>query len=134
MYLMQNPIAFLTGADGDYMVGDERYMPDVGLVLKSKQSTVPHTTYNPLSPDLAIEVISPTDNAQQLTIKISNYLAAGTVVWAVFPDTQTIAVHIPTRPVLVLGLADTLAGGGLLPKFTLPLKTIFSADADDPSQ
>jgi Uma2 family endonuclease len=128
IYLRQNPIGFLTAPDGGYEVAGERYMPDVGFISKQKQLSVPDVTYNEHAPDLAVEVVSPTDSSQKLSIKIANYLAAQTVVWAVYPITQEVVVYRPAMPVKVLGLADVLDGGEILPNFQLPVKTIFTQD------
>src|SRR4051812_17557120 len=57
-YLDQHPIGFATGADGGYHVGDDRCIPDVGYISKSRQPKRSKETYNPLPPELAVEVIS----------------------------------------------------------------------------
>lgn len=51
--------------------------------------------------DLAVEVKSPTDREMLMTIKVSNYLAAGTVVWAVYPDEGEIHVQRPRKGVSI---------------------------------
>lgn len=81
MFVEANQSGYVTGADGGYIVGDERYLPDVGFISGKRLSQPPHETYISLAPDLAVEVKSPTDREMLMTIKVSNYLAAGTVVW-----------------------------------------------------
>jgi Uma2 family endonuclease len=125
-YLEQNPIGFVTGEAGGYMVAGERYMPDVGYISNQKQDEVPNVVYNPNAPDLAVEVVSPTDSERQLKYKMANYLAAQTVLWVVYPESQEIEVFVPGMPVQKLGINDTLDGGSVLPRFTLVLKDIFS--------
>ncbi len=71
----------ITGADGGYIVKGERYIPDIGFISVERQPESSHDTYNPVHPDLAVEVVSPTDGERNLAIKIANYVAAGTVVW-----------------------------------------------------
>ena len=45
------------------------------------------------APALAVEVVSPTDLAQELAHKVDQYLAAGVrVVWAVYPNTREVRV------------------------------------------
>ncbi|MCC7206344.1 MAG: Uma2 family endonuclease, partial [Anaerolineae bacterium] len=62
-YLDRNPLGDVTGADGGYCVGDDRYIPDVGYMAKARQPDPPlEAAYNPLPPDLAVEVLSPTDS------------------------------------------------------------------------
>ncbi|MEJ5197516.1 MAG: SdrD B-like domain-containing protein, partial [Anaerolineae bacterium] len=49
----------VTGADGGYRVGDERYIPDVAFVSQSRQPAPSRDAYNAIAPDLAVEVLSP---------------------------------------------------------------------------
>ncbi|HLZ80017.1 MAG TPA: Uma2 family endonuclease [Ktedonobacteraceae bacterium] len=114
-----------TTTDGGYMVAGERYMPDIGFISNARQPERPHAAWNPLAPDLAVEVVSPTDSLKNLTDKVVNYLAAGTLTWVVYPDTQEIHVYEPGKPVKTLTINDTLDGGKLLPGFKVALKDIF---------
>lgn len=124
MYLMKNPIGFTTGEQGGYVVWGERYAPDVAFVSHQKQAMPVREGYNPNPPDLAVEVMSPTDSERRLSIKIANYLAAGTVIWVVYPDTSEIEVYEPGQPVKILGLDDELSGGVILPDFKLKVGDI----------
>jgi Uma2 family endonuclease len=127
VYLLQNDIAFTTGEGGGYRVSGERYAPDVALVLRSRQELPDPEGYNSVPPDIAVEVDFPSSmkSKETLTVKIGNYLAAGTIVWAIFPDRKEVEVYAPGEPVRKLGIKDTLDGGDLLPGFTLPIKDIF---------
>jgi Uma2 family endonuclease len=124
-YLDQHPIGYATGADGGYQVGDNRCIPDVGYISKSRQPKRTKVAYNPQPPDLAVEVISPSDTMRDILAKVANYLAAGTVVWVFFYDTTEAQVYVPGQPVRMLSIEDTLDGGDILPGFTLPLKKVF---------
>ena len=42
--------------------------------------------------------------------------------------------HIPGQPVHVLGIDEILAGGDLLPNFSVAVKTIFEAAHEAPEQ
>ena len=116
---------YLTGADGGYQVGDERYIPDVAFVSKARQPEPSHETYNPLAPDLAVEVISPSDDLNVLRVKVGNYLAAGTMVWVVRPEAKAVEVYVPGQPVRRVSADGTLDGGEVLPGLALPVKDIF---------
>src|SRR5262249_28569543 len=120
-----NNLGRVTGADGGYKVSGEDYMPDVGFISKARQPKRPHVTWNPLAPDLAVEVISPTDRDKQIAIKAVNYVNAGTLLWYVDPGDQEVNVYEPGQPVKTLGISDTLDGGRVLPEFKLALKDIF---------
>ena len=125
-FVLQHNLGHVTGADGGYMVGGERYIPDVGFISYQRQRILAHVDgYNPLPPDLAVEVLSPGNLDVDMDVKIANYLASGTVVWRVKPVEQQIAVFVPDTSVKILGINDILEGGSVFPGFKLPLKDIF---------
>ncbi len=115
----------VTGADGGYIVEGERYIPDVAYMSNARQPKRSYAAYNPIAPDLAVEVLSPTDNPDDLRLKIVNYLNAGTTLWIVNPPLKTVEVYVPGKPPRVLTVNDTLDGGAVLPGFTLPVKDVF---------
>lgn len=127
-YNKHHALGYVTGADGGYRVSGEDYMPDVGFISKVRQPKRSHDTWNPLAPDLAVEVASPTDRPKPIADKVANYLSAGTLLWYVYPDDQEVHVHVPGQPVKVLGIKDTLDGGKVLPGFSLALKDIFPTE------
>ncbi len=125
MYLLQHNIGYLSGADGGYQVAGERYMPDVGFISKARQPEPCHEAYNPNAPDLAVEVLSPSDNPRDIWVKVVNYLSAGTTVWVVDPDQKQVEVCAPGQPVKRAELNEKLNGGEILPGFTMVIKDIF---------
>lgn len=127
IYLKQNDIGHLSGESGGYQVSGERYAPDVAFMSYETQQEVATTGYNPNPPDLAVEVVSSDSKAenQRLTIKLGNYLAAGTVVWIVRPEKQAIEVYEPNKPVRTFRKQDTLDGGAVLPGLAIKLSDIF---------
>jgi Uma2 family endonuclease len=116
----------VTGADGGYMVAGEKYMPDVAFISKQRQPNPCHEAWNPQAPDLVVEVVSPSDVPREITHKVVNYLAAGTVVWVIYPDKQQAEVFEPGRPARTLNIGDVLDGGDVLPGFKLALSDIFA--------
>ena len=92
-----------------------------------RQPELADTTYNPNPPDLAVEVVSPSDRESTLRIKVTNYLAAGTVVWVVLPQTRKVEVYVPRQPVTLLDETGTIDGGDILPGFKLVIKDIFQS-------
>ena len=78
------------------------------------------------APDLAVEVVSPTERASDIEAKISDYLAAGTrLMWIIYPRTRTVHVIRPNEPRPVLNAADTLSAPDILPGFALSVATLF---------
>ncbi|MDQ7026724.1 MAG: Uma2 family endonuclease [Anaerolineae bacterium] len=131
MYLLQNDIGHLTGEAGGYKVSGERYTPDVAVILYDKQKKLARKGYNDNPPDLAVEVMSPSDNDDKLRIKITNYLAAGTIVWVVDPDEEVVEVYELGKPVRIVEKTGTLTVESILPSFKLAVKDIFPPKEDD---
>lgn len=131
LFIRENEIAgHVTGADGGFMVGGERFAPDVAYVSKARQPELAQQGYNPNPPELAVEVISDENNMEEqrnLRRKLASYLAVGTVVWIVYPFSKLVDVHVPGQATRTLGLDDSLDGGEILPGFSLAVKDIFES-------
>lgn len=125
-FILHHRLGFVTGADGGYMVSGERYIPDVAFVSRARQAQPSNAAYLPYAPDLAVEVLSPSNDPADMRIKVVNYLRANTTVWLVDPERQTVEVYIPVGAPRTLQTTDTLDGGTLLPGFSLPVRDIFS--------
>jgi Uma2 family endonuclease len=127
VHVRQRDLGRVTGADGGYVVGKEKYIPDAAFISRTRQPVQPDEAYNPLAPDLAIEVLSPSDDDEDVRLKIANYIAAGTVVWLFDPDRRRIEIYKNGEPPQVLDMDDTLDGGDVLPGFRVAIKDIFTS-------
>jgi Uma2 family endonuclease len=80
-----------------------------------------------LAPNLAVEVISPSEKARDVVTKTEFYLEYGVdQVWLVFPDEQEIRICTPAHPLgKAFSIDDTLIGGDVLPGFSVPMRAIF---------
>lgn len=101
--------------------------PDLAVVRRER---VPPSGYAPgfwhIAPDIAIEIISPSNRASQMQDKVLQYLEAGVpIVWIVDPGTSSIIVHFAGGRSQLLTMRDTIDGGEILPDFTLKLATLF---------
>ena len=82
-----------------------------------------------MAPDLAVEVISPSNEAADIHHKTRQLLAAGTsLVWIVYPSTRTVEVHSQSGATTLEG-DDNLSGGDVLPGLEIPVREIFPAPA-----
>lgn len=78
-----------------------------------------------LPPDLAVEIISPSNKAADIHLKIQQLLNAGaSLVWVVYPSIKVVEVHSATFTQR-LTERDTLSGGDVLPGFALRVGDIF---------
>ncbi len=126
-YVELHHLGYVTGEAGGYMVSGERYAPDVAYISKERQPELARQGYNPNPPDLAVEIDFPSTYQSQkdLRVKVANYLAAGTLVWVVLPETKMVEVYTPGQPIKLLKLDGVLDGGTLFPRFTLAVQEIF---------
>jgi len=127
----QNRIGHVTGAAGGYYIANECYVPDMAYVSKKRLPELSRTGYDAIAPEIVVEVIfdeQSVNEYRKLIYKITNYLAAGTTVWVVYPFSQMIDVHAPGQPVKRIGIDGTLDGGDILPEFKLPLRDVFQSE------
>jgi Uma2 family endonuclease len=130
VYAREHHLGFVTGADGGYALSPKTVLiPDVAFVTRERVSSFVEKVF-PGAPDLAVEVISPNETHPQVLRKVRRTVQAGTrLVWAVYPEDQTVNVYRLLESgelaVQTVGLEDSLKGGEVLPGLTLPLRDIF---------
>jgi len=99
--------------------------PDASFVAAGRLAEVP-VGFVRLAPDLALEVLSPSDSAADVDARMADCFAAGTrLLWVVDPERRTVAVHSRSAGARWLGAGDTLDGADVVPGFTLPVAALF---------
>ena len=83
-----------------------------------------------VSPDLAVEVISPNDTAEEVEETVNDWLSAGVpLVWVVSPTFRTVRIHRPRSsalgPIAELTETDNIDGEDVLPGFSSPVRAFF---------
>lgn len=82
--------------------------------------------YLEMVPDLAAEVISPSDSARELGEKVADWLGAGVrLLWAIDPATRSVTVYRSLEDFDVLSEDDTLDGGRVIPGFSANIRDLF---------
>jgi Uma2 family endonuclease len=132
-YVRPRRLGVATGADGVYKFpgAETGLIPDAGFYAAEKLALIVDTTKPiPFAPDLAAEVASPSQNADEMAAKARLYLRAGTrLVWIVWPQSRHIDVWIPdvlTGPVEALTINDALDGKDVIPGFIYPASDLFA--------
>jgi Uma2 family endonuclease len=83
--------------------------------------------YWPGAPDLAVEVISPSDSHVEVEEKVFDWLEAGTkMVLAASPRRRSVTLYRSQSDITILSGADVLDGGDVVPDFQLTLREIFA--------
>jgi Uma2 family endonuclease len=99
--------------------------PDVAVVLGHR--VAPDDAWLQGAPDIAIEVLSPGNSAQDIELKIAEYLAAGgKSVWIVSPKAKHVRIYRADGTWTLLDQTKTLSDESALPGFALPLSELFA--------
>jgi Uma2 family endonuclease len=118
--------AGLALADVEFALSENsRLRPDVCVLLGRKVRALDLDRVPvPGSPDLAIEIISPTERTAESYAKVQTYLNHGTAeVWQVFPRTKTLQIHKPGSSRSLDSHQEVTTD--LLPGFSAPVASLF---------
>ena len=79
-------------------------------------------------PDLAVEIVRPTNLAEEIDNKITDYFQSGVrLVWVFSPDSGRGYLYRSPTQVSILQRTDTLDGGEMLSGFRLPIARLYEA-------
>ncbi|NOT62586.1 MAG: Uma2 family endonuclease [Acidobacteria bacterium] len=133
LYLVANPIGRLY-PEASFQIGSRERVPDLAFlaVARIPLEGEPKTKWF-IVPDIAIEVISPTDLVYKVREKLNDYLDAGVKqVWQVTPEDQTITIYRSHTNIIAFPDDSELVCEDLLPGFRCRLSDIFTPDAINP--
>lgn len=103
--------------------------PDVSVLSKERIRSTGADDYFEGAPELAVEIVSPSDSAEDLQIKVDQYLATGAKqVWILYPKTRTVHVFGEDGSMAALDETQTLTGGELLPQFSAKVSDLFLSE------
>lgn len=101
--------------------------PDVAFVARQHVPSggIP-VGFIPFAPDIAVEVLSPSDSQLDVEEKVEQWLNAGTaMVWVVNPRSKTITVRRQGRDPRILRGSDMLEGEEVCPGFAAKVAELF---------
>lgn len=82
-------------------------------------------------PRLAVEVLSPNDRADQVMLKINDYLASGVaLVWLIDPEQQCVGIYRPDKAPRLLRANEEITGEDVLPGFRCKVADFFFLPAN----
>ena len=124
----------IPAVDAGYYSPDDRrtlLSPDVAFRRIDAASPPLSRRFVPIMPDLAVEIVSPSNTMPQIRRKAAIYLNHGTkLVWIVIPSKKSAEVcrldadgNVQTE---VIGADGSLSGEGVLPGFELELSALFA--------
>jgi Uma2 family endonuclease len=122
-------LGFVLGADGMARLAPGLIrIPDVSFVSWKRfpNRLIPRLPVLNSGPDLAVEVLSPSNTRKEMSRKLQDYFASGVlVVWYVDPEQRTVQVFTAVDNCTVLRGDQELRGDPVLPGFVLPLRDVF---------
>src|SRR5262245_5109196 len=93
-YVEENPVGEVMNSQNMYVLGpNTRRAPDVSFLRRERALAIDPTQDMDGAPDLAVEVLWPTDTASGMRRKVRQYFAAGAaVVWVVYPESREVEI------------------------------------------
>ena len=125
LHVRENKLGRLYSLETTFKLGDRVVKPDIAFVSTERLSEDKFKGF-PDAPDLAIEIVSPTDKHYDVTEKALAYLKAGTrLVWVIEPIMKTVMVYRSETDFTLLNFEDTLTGEDVVEGFTCPVAELF---------
>ena len=113
---------YLLARDPDTVRG-----PDLSFVRAERLVGFDETRFFRGAPDLAVEILSPSNRKKEVEAKISDYLKAGChLVWVIDPKKRTATAYRALHAPRLVAPDGTLDGEDVLPGLSIPLASIFS--------
>jgi len=111
------------------MKSGNRRSPDVSFVARDRLKGLKRLPkgYFRGAPDLAVEVISPSNTFEEIHNKLVEYFENGCrLAWVVHPDEQWVLVYRQPHPDRLVKVSDRLEGEDVIPDFSLPVADLFA--------
>ena len=129
-YIRERELGWCFGAETGFLIArnpDTVRAPDFAFIAKEHlPKEKPSEAFWPGAPDLAVEVLSPSDRPGEVDEKINAWLAAGSAaVWVIDPQLQTVTIYHSRTDVRIKTTSDTLDGGKLVPGFACAVGELF---------
>ena len=103
--------------------------PDVHITAWARMAAYDEAAggFPAFAPDVAIEVVSPSNTPAELRRKTAEYFAnRARAVWIVDPEPRTVIIRRPGQREQVYGVGDVLSGEPEIPGFACPVADIFA--------
>jgi len=126
---LQNLGAMFDSSTAFKMKNGNKRSPDISFFAKERLQGMTELPMGFLegAPDLAVEVLSPSNTVEEIDDKIVEYFENGArLIWVINPRQQYILVYRSAQaPDRLLKSADTLNGEDVIPVFSLPVADLF---------
>lgn len=127
-FVSEHGLGEVVTAETGFVLSDEPptvRAPDVAFVAEARLTFDP-VGFAPLAPDLAVEIVSPSDTVSEIHSKVMDYLGAGArLVWVVEPRYRSVTVYRSREKIRLLTADEEIDGGTVLPGLRLNVSEIF---------
>lgn len=128
-FVAKHKLGLVTGGDTMLRLGVSLVrLPDVAFIAAARLPRgVPKEAVPKIAPDLAIEVLSPSNTKREMQRKRAEYFAAGSsLVWCIDPRKRTLEDYDSPVSRRLLRESDKVDGGTVLPGFSLEMRLLFA--------
>jgi Uma2 family endonuclease len=127
----ENDLGLVLGPDGPFRLrlGLVRY-PDVSYISWDRLpgGELPGDPVCRVIPDLAVEVLSESNTAAEIELKLDHYFEAGVrMTWVIDPDPRTAVIYTSRNRRREVAADGELTGGKVLPGFRLAMPELFAS-------
>lgn len=129
MYVKLNQLGGVYGADTTFKIGINSRLPDIAFVAAERipAEGEPEGGWS-FAPDLAVEIVSPTDLYEKVNAKVREYFAGGVKqVWVVAPEEKTVTVYRGQYDAIIYPEEAELVSEDLFPGFRCRLTELFKS-------
>jgi Uma2 family endonuclease len=131
MFVEQHQLGLVCAAETGFLVGrdpDTVRAPDAAFISRERLGKGrPPKKFWPLAPDLAVEVVSPSESAEQVQERLRDWFAVGVrAVWMLYPGTASVHAYSSPSAVRIFQRGEILTGGeDLLPGVSCAVSDLF---------
>jgi Uma2 family endonuclease len=129
VFVEARSLGIVVGADAGFVLSrdpDTVRAPDAAFVRADRIPDPRPIKFWEGAPDLAVEVLSPSDTAEEIESKMKEYFDAGsTEVIVISPKLRTVNVRRPDGTAVTFGPGDTLTGLESVPGFECAVDAVF---------
>lgn len=127
----ENDAGVALGPDGPFRLrlGLVRY-PDISFISWDRLpgGEFPEDPVCRVVPDLAVEILSPSNTAAEIELKLDHYFEAGVrAAWVIDPKNKSAVVYTSRTRSKEIGFDGELTAPKVLPGFRLPMRDLFAS-------
>ena len=130
-YVRTYNLGKMYGAETGFLVArnpDTIRTTDIAFIQRSRltpEAVAPN--WNPVLPDLVVEVVASRDRAPEVGGKVEMWIEAGVrMVWVVYRLRRTVEIFQPHGQMLLVSEQEQLTGADVIPGFFTPVAEIFA--------